>query len=74
MVADGRGLAAITVDDADCENTFAYLPDWQNSALLVFSARGNGTIWRFNHNFFYFNPFEGKLLCVGGQWMDTEIF
>jgi hypothetical protein len=58
-VENGRGLAAITVDDADCENTFAYLPDWTNNALLVFAARGE-RIWRFNHNFFFFNPFEGK--------------
>lgn len=60
-IADtGRGLASITVDDVDCDNTFAYLPDLVNSALLVFSARQR-KIWRFNHNFFHFNPFEGEL-------------
>ena len=62
IVANGRGLTAITIDaleEADCANTFAYIPDWMNSALLVFSARDR-RIWRFNHNYFSFNPFEGK--------------
>lgn len=62
IVANGRGLAAITIDaldDADCANTFAYMPDWMNNVLLVFSAR-EGKVWRFNHNYFSFNPFEGK--------------
>ena len=59
---NGKGLAAITIDaleEADCANTFAYIPDWMNNALLVFSARDR-KIWRFNHNYFSFNPFEGK--------------
>lgn len=59
IVANGRGLASITIDDDDCANTFAYIPDWMNNALLVFSAQ-QGKMWRFNHNYFFFNPFEGK--------------
>lgn len=62
IVENGRGLAAITIDaldDADCANTFAYMPDWMNNAIIVFSAR-DGRFWRFNHNYFFFNPFEGK--------------
>lgn len=58
IVPTGGGLAAITLDDDDCANTFAYIPDWMNNALLVFSAQ-QGRIWRFDHNYFAFNPFEG---------------
>lgn len=63
IVENGRGLASITIDaldEADCANTFAYISDWMNSALIVFSAR-EGRTWRFNHNYFYFNPFEGEI-------------
>lgn len=59
IVPNGRGLASITIDDDDCANTFAYIPDWMNNALLVFSAL-QGRIWRYNHNYFFFNPFEGN--------------
>jgi hypothetical protein len=59
IVPNGRGLAAITIDDADCSNEYAYIPDWNNNALLVFSAQ-QAKIWRFNHNYFAFNPFEGE--------------
>lgn len=58
IVPHGKGLASITVDDDECANSFAYLPDWLNNALIVFSAARNRS-WRFNHNFFFFNPFEG---------------
>jgi hypothetical protein len=63
IVPNGRGLASITIDDDDCLNTFAYIPDWMNSALLVFSA-SQGKVWRFNHNFFFFNPFEGTIILA----------
>lgn len=61
---DGKGLASITIDDNDCANSFAYLSDWFNNALIVFSARQNRA-WRFNHNYFFFNPFEGDFSVDG---------
>lgn len=64
IVLDGKGLASITIDDDDCTNSFAYLPDWFNNALIVFSAQQNRA-WRFNHNFFHFNPFEGDFSVDG---------
>ncbi|XP_070504364.1 L-dopachrome tautomerase yellow-f2-like [Chironomus tepperi] len=71
IVPNGRGLASITIDDDDCTNTFAYIPDWMNNALLVFSAQ-QGRMWRFNHNYFFFNPFEGDFDVDGlqFQWND----
>lgn len=36
-VAEGRGLASITVDtDKGCDKTFAYLPDLVNRQLYVY--------------------------------------
>lgn len=71
IVPDGRGLASITLDDDDCANTFAYLPDWFNRILIVFSATQDRA-WRFEHNFFHFNPFEGDFSVDGQtfQWTD----
>jgi dopachrome tautomerase len=64
VVDNGKGLASITIDDDDCANTFAYIPDWRNNALIVFSMVQNKA-WRFNHNFFYFNKFEGDFSIDG---------
>lgn len=64
VVADGKGLSSITIDDDNCNSGFAYLPDWFNNALIVYSTRENRA-WRFNHNYFYFNPFEGDFNMDG---------
>jgi hypothetical protein len=64
VVPNGKGLAAITIDDDSCEDTYAYLPDWMNNALLVYSAR-QAKVWRVDNNFFYFNPFEGDFAIEG---------
>ena len=74
VVPDGKGLASITIDDEDCTNSFAYLSDWFNNALLVFSAQQN-RIWRFDHNYFHFNPFEGDFSVDGKRYTsDFYIF
>jgi dopachrome tautomerase len=64
VVEDGKGLAALTVDDDDCSNSFVYIPDWSNNALIVFSLKEQQS-WRFDHNFFHFNPFEGDFSIDG---------
>ncbi|CRL01323.1 CLUMA_CG014255, isoform A [Clunio marinus] len=71
VVPDGKGLASITLDDDDCANTFAYVTDWFNRALIVYSAQQNRA-WRFNNNYFHFNPFEGDFSIDGiqFQWSD----
>lgn len=57
VVENGKGLSSITIDDDDCSNSFAYIADNFNSILIVFNARENRS-WRFNNNWFFFNPFE----------------
>lgn len=54
----------MTIDDADCANSFVYIPDWLNSNLIVFSVLNNKA-WRFNHNYFRSNPFEGDFSVDG---------
>lgn len=68
---DGAGLADITIDDDDCQNVFAYLPDIYNNALVVVETK-NAKSWRFTHNFFRCNPFEGEFNVDGFrfQWDD----
>jgi dopachrome tautomerase len=63
MSATARGLASITVDaldQSDCANTFAYIPDLVGNSILVFSLRSQ-RMWQFSHNYFNMNPFEGEL-------------
>jgi Major royal jelly protein len=64
IVDDGTGLASLTIDDDICTKSFAYLPDWLNNLLIVYSFEEQ-KMWRFNHNFFHFNPFEGDFLVDG---------
>jgi dopachrome tautomerase len=73
VVPDGKGLASITVDDDDCLNSFAYIPDWFNNALIVFSARENKA-WRFNSAYFHFNPFEADFNVDGIKTFLLSIF
>lgn len=58
VVNNGYGLASLVIDVIDCNRTFAYIPDLQNYQLIVFSLAENKT-WRFIHNYFHLNPFEG---------------
>ncbi|KAI5637194.1 major royal jelly protein domain-containing protein [Phthorimaea operculella] len=68
------GLASITldfVDDSDCSNVYAYIPDLTTYGLIVYSLRDNDS-WRLSHNYFNFNPLAGNLR-IGGQsfqWND----
>ena len=64
IVQDGKGLASITIDDDDCLNSFAYLPDWFYNSLIVYSTQQNKA-WRFNNAFFHFNPFEADFNVDG---------
>ncbi|KAJ2942281.1 hypothetical protein O0L34_g15827 [Tuta absoluta] len=68
------GLASITldfVDDNDCSNVYAYIPDLATYGLIVYSLRDNDS-WRLSHNYFSFNPLAGNLRIAGQsfQWND----
>lgn len=55
-MGDGRGCASITIDtDKGCHNTFAYIPDFINSTLYVYSLQQN-RIWPFQHTTFNLDP------------------
>lgn len=58
IVDNGYGLASLVIDVIDCSRTFAYIPDLQNYRLIVYSLAENKA-WRFIHNYFHLNPFEG---------------
>ena len=58
VVDNGFGLASLVIDVIDCSRSFAYIPDLQNYRLIVYSLAEN-TAWRFIHNYFHLNPFEG---------------
>ncbi|CAO1346510.1 unnamed protein product [Diamesa hyperborea] len=74
IVDNGYGLASLVIDVIDCSRTFAYLPDLQNYRLIVYSFAENKA-WRFIHNYFHLNPFEGDYNVNGFQFSwDDGIF
>lgn len=68
---DGAGMADVTIDDDDCQNVFAYIPDIYNHLIVVVDTK-NSRSWRFTHNYMRANPFEGDLSIDGlnFQWDD----
>jgi hypothetical protein len=64
IAPNGKGYSSLTVDDDDCEKTFLYITDYFTNSLVVFSA-SERRAWRFNHNYFFFNPFEGDFNVEG---------
>lgn len=64
-------FANIAVEDADCENTFAYASDLAAPGLVVYSWKTQES-WRVHHNFFHPDPLAGNF-SIGGinfQWDD----
>lgn len=66
LVGPGNGLVSLTIDDPNetCQDTFAYLTDWLNSNMIVYSLQQNRA-WTINHNYFFFDPLHGNF-DVGG--------
>lgn len=73
IAPNGKGFASLTIDDDDCSNTFAYIIDYFTNSLVVFSARQRKA-WRFEHNYFFFNPFEGDFNIDGKTIFLSNIF
>lgn len=71
--AMGNGLASITIDvEPDrCDEAFAYIPDFTNYRLHVYSFAAN-RMWTFAHNYFYLDPLYGDFNVAGQryQWRD----
>lgn len=69
-----KGSISFQIVDATpdkCDQAFAYLPDIQDNALIVYSFADNDS-WRVKHNYFSMEPFEGDLNIanVNFQWHD----
>jgi hypothetical protein len=59
------GLASITIDlqNDDCSDAYAYIPDLTTNGMIVFSMRENDS-WRHTHNYYSFNPIAGNLVIA----------
>lgn len=69
----GTTLSQVNVDvTADtCDDAYAYFPDLNSYALIVYSLKQNDS-WRLRHNYFYMEPQSGEF-NIGGiqfQWQD----
>lgn len=70
-IKQGSFFANLAVEDADCENTFAYAADLGSPGLVVYSWAQEDS-WRVQHNFFHPDPLAGNY-SIGGiefQWDD----
>lgn len=50
---------AVDVDKDSCNDAYAYLSDLGGYGLVVYSWAQNNS-WRFHHNYFHFDPLNGK--------------
>uniref|UniRef100_A0A182Q3X4 Yellow protein n=1 Tax=Anopheles farauti TaxID=69004 RepID=A0A182Q3X4_9DIPT len=88
MVEFGFGIPNIEVDvDAsDCGRAYAYMPDYEERQLYVYGL-SEGRMWRFEHNYFSFEPRYGDFnvarqrftwydgifsVAVGGRWRESS--
>lgn len=64
-------FANIAVEDAVCEDTFAYCGDLGAPGLVVYSFKSQES-WRFHHNYFHPDPLAGNYSITGikFQWDD----
>lgn len=68
-VAQGKGMASITVDadPNDCDNAYGYIPDLTEKRLYVYSLQQD-KLWKFKHNYFGFDPLQGEFEVNGVQF------
>lgn len=64
-------FANLAIEDADCENTYAYAADLGSPGLVVYSWRDQES-WRVQHHFFHPDPLAGNFSINGieFQWDD----
>lgn len=88
MVEFGYGIPNIEVDvgATDCDRAYAYIPDYEWQRLYVYGLTEN-RMWRFEHNYFSFEPRYGDFnvagnrfvwrdgifsVAVGGRWQQSD--
>ncbi|XP_053670911.1 L-dopachrome tautomerase yellow-f2-like [Anopheles nili] len=73
MVEHGYGIPNIEVDvdPVDCGRAYAYIPDYEWRRLYVYGLT-EGRMWRFEHNYFSFEPRYGDFSVAQQQftWYD----
>lgn len=60
----------IAIEDADCEDTFAYAADMQNPGLVVYSWKSQES-WLIKHHYFHPDPLSGNF-SVAGTTFQTD--
>ncbi|KAH8241132.1 hypothetical protein KR026_012633 [Drosophila bipectinata] len=67
----GSLFANLAVEDADCENTYAYAADLGTPGLVVYSWKDQES-WRVQHHFFHPDPMAGNFSIndIEFQWDD----
>ncbi|XP_058061031.1 protein yellow [Anopheles bellator] len=70
-IKENSFYANIAVEDAVCEDTFAYAADLGNPGLVVYSWKQQES-WRVKHHFFHPDPLAGNYNITGinFQWDD----
>jgi len=67
QVHNDSAFANIAVEDTDCDNTFVYITDIFNPALLVYSWK-NDDSWRVTHNYFHPDPLATNYTIGNISW------
>lgn len=70
-IKDSSLFASISVEDDDCDDSYAYSADLGKPGLVVYSWKSQ-TSWRVTHNFFHPDPTAGNFSINGinFQWED----
>ncbi|KAJ8731639.1 hypothetical protein PYW07_004803 [Mythimna separata] len=71
QVKEDSGFANIAVEDADCENTYAYAGDLGKPAIVVYSWEKNES-WRITHHFFHPDPLACDFSVKGFNFSWTD--
>lgn len=69
---EGMVTITIDVDENDCANTFAYIPNMRARRIIVYDMKQNHA-WGVKHNFFHIDPLSGDFQIAGFefQWDDA---
>lgn len=64
-------FANIAVEDADCEDTFAYAADMQHPGLVVYSWKSQES-WLIKHHYFNPDPLSGNFTVAGTNFIQSD--
>ncbi|XP_041976715.1 protein yellow-like [Aricia agestis] len=61
----------VDVDNATCDNAFAYIPDLGGYGVVVYSLKQDDS-WRVSHHYFHFEPLAGSFNVSGIEFHWTD--